>query len=83
MAKVFVHYRDRDSGGEWVNLSLEFVRLPIVGEYVAISETSEWLRVYAVVHCPFPASFDAEIYMALDSTHLEAIEAREPLPWGI
>jgi hypothetical protein len=78
-AKVFLHYKDKP-GGEWINEERNFVRLPCVGEYVALSSGSA-LRVYAVVHCPFEAAnFEAEVFTSSVPSMADAIAAGKPLP---
>jgi hypothetical protein len=62
MVKVFLHYK-KDDKGEWINEERHFARLPCVGEYVALSTSSLLYRVYAVVHCPFEAEFEAEVFL--------------------
>lgn len=59
---VFVHTQTESGKGNWVNQSLEFLRLPIVGEYIALSMESQWYRVDLVVHCPFDCEYVAELY---------------------
>lgn len=79
MTRVFLHYRETAQEG-WTHEERHFSRLPSVGEYVAVSPQSPWHRVYAVVHCPFEADFEAEVFTDRDSTPAEAITARKPLP---
>ena len=54
----------------WSNSGREFLRLPVVGEYVATSSSSSWYRVELVVHCPFEAEYVAEVY-AVEVDHME------------
>jgi hypothetical protein len=79
MTKVFLHYRN-SPGGDWINEERTFSRLPCVGEYVATDVASAWHRVYLVVHCPFDAEFEAEVYTVAGPSSTEAISAQKPLP---
>ena len=58
---------------DWDNSSREFLRLPIVGEYLATDWNSDWYRVELVVHCPFKAEYAAEVY-AVKVDHLKEME---------
>jgi hypothetical protein len=79
MAKVFLHYKSKP-GGEWINEERHFVRLPCVGEYVALGATSTWHRAYLVVHCPFDAEFEAEVFTSPVISTADVIAAGKPLP---
>lgn len=46
----------------WATDVVHFDRLPIVGEYFAISRDGDWYEVKAVVHMAFPLDYDAEVY---------------------
>lgn len=67
MARVFLHtrpqgdHRSQDTAGD-------FGRVPVVGEYIAPGPTSAWYRVCLVVHVPFPAEYEAEVY-AIEVEH--------------
>lgn len=78
MTKVFLHHKDDKD--QWVNEERHFARLPCVGEYVALHTTSPLYRVYAVVHCPFDAGFEAEVYLQAAPSSTEVIGAGQPLP---
>ena len=82
MVKVFFHYKTLESP-EWQNEERLFTRVPVVGEYVALSWSAEFHRVYAIIHCPFEGShFDAEVYSVYSpGAHISAIDAGEPLPF--
>jgi len=71
--KVFLHTRDPKES-ECVNQFLEFARIPVIGEHVAISSDSPWFKVVVVVHTPFPCDCEAEVY-AVKVEHLEVIKA--------
>lgn len=60
MAKVFVHLRS-DGESDFSNQYHNFERLPIEGEYLTISEDSEWYLVEIIVHTPFSEQLCAEI----------------------
>lgn len=49
MAQVFLHTLE-GPGAEPVNEGFEFLRLPVVGEYVAKEGTGLWYEVTLVVH---------------------------------
>jgi len=68
--KVFLHTRHQGKR-DWNNESREFGRLPVVGEFVAPDWNSEWYQVQLVLHCPFEAEYEAEIY-AVEIDHIEA-----------
>ncbi len=75
MANVYLHYKETPEHG-WTNEERQFTRVPCVGEYVALSMSSIWVRVYAVVHCPFITEFEAEVYaIAPPNARLDAIQA--------
>ncbi len=81
MTKVFLHYKEQpDVSSEWTNEERTFARLPCVGEYVALNEDGPWYRVYLVVHCPFDAGIDAEVFTVRGPTQTEAVAAHKPLP---
>ena len=63
MAKVFLHVR-QGAGAPWDQSSRDFLRLPVVGEYVTTDqeEQSPWYRVELVVHAPSSAQYAAEVY---------------------
>jgi hypothetical protein len=62
MAKVYLHHKENDEG-DWINEERQFTRVPCVGEHVALASNSLYYRVFAVVHCPFEADFEAEVYL--------------------
>lgn len=47
---------------DWNNSAREFLRLPVVGEFVTTGITSPWYQVELVVHCPFDATYAAEVW---------------------
>ena len=69
MSNVFLHTRSQGQK-DWKNTSKEFLRLPIIGEYIATSVSSSWYKVELVVHCPFKTDYSAEIY-AVEVDHNE------------
>jgi hypothetical protein len=71
--KVFLHTRSPQQR-DWLNEPREFARIPVLGEYVAISGDSPWFKVELVVHTPFPCEFDAEVY-AVAADHLAVLKA--------
>lgn len=78
MAKVFFHYKET-SDGEWNNEGREFSRIPCVGEYVGLSTSGEWHRIYAVIHCSFDAEFEAEVYSTpTPNGHIDVVKANAP-----
>ena len=75
MVKVFVHHTE-SFNGEWTNEEREFSRVLNVGEFVALSMSGAWLRVELVVHCPFKAPVEAEVYgTRSNDAHVQAIKA--------
>lgn len=56
-----VFYKSADED-EWTNTTVNFDRIPQVGEYFALSRDSDWYQVRAVVHMGFPLDYDAELY---------------------
>lgn len=59
IALVFVKAAGDDV---WTNDSVNFDRVPVVGEYFTMSRDGDWYEVKAVVHMAFPLDYDAEIY---------------------
>ncbi len=80
-AQVFLHTYDAP-GAEPRNEGRVFLRLPTVGEYVTLSPTSDWYEVTLVVHCPFEATYAAEVY-ARRVDHLEVVKERAPYVHGV
>jgi hypothetical protein len=73
MARVFLHTRPmEDYRGE--NTPRDFARIPAVGEYVATAVAGPWYRVRLVVHAPFSAEYEAEIY-AVEVDHNAVLRA--------
>ncbi|ESQ08428.1 MAG: hypothetical protein N838_22180 [Thiohalocapsa sp. PB-PSB1] len=66
MSNVFLHVTSRPTDSRWDNSPREFMRLPVVGEYVATESSGPVYRVVLVVHCPFEATYDAEVYAVKD-----------------
>jgi hypothetical protein len=58
---VLVFYKDT---GEdmWQTDTVNFDRVPVAGEYLALSRDGGWYEVKAVVHMAFPLDYDAELY---------------------
>ena len=71
---VFVHTQTAPGKSDWINQDRHFLRLPAVGEYIALSAESPWYRVDLVVHCPFEADYAAEVY-ATEVDHIEVLKA--------
>ncbi len=61
MHKIFLHTHEKEKA-DWVNTIKEFGRIPLEGEYLAISVDSEWYQVELVVHTPFSEEMEAEVY---------------------
>lgn len=61
MHKVFFHSHEKGKA-DWVNVIKEFGRIPLEGEYLAVSIDSEWYQVELVVHTPFSDDMEAEVY---------------------
>jgi hypothetical protein len=61
MSKVFLHMHDKGQVN-WVNNYNEFDRIPVEGEYFALSSVSEWYEVELIVHTPFEEELHAEVY---------------------
>lgn len=59
--KVFVHIRGSEDK-TWHNEGREFAQVPRVGEYFAMAVDSPLYEAKVVIHCPFEAQFDAEVY---------------------
>ncbi|APR13468.1 conserved hypothetical protein [Xanthomonas citri pv. citri] len=66
-----VFYTNPCRPSDWLNEEREFGRIPMIGEYVAMSEDA-WFKVELVVHTPFACEFDAEVY-AVGVDHLEVV----------
>ncbi len=58
---VLVFYRG-EGEEDWTTDTLNFDRVPMVGEYFATSRDGDWFEVKAVVHMGFPLDYDAEVY---------------------
>lgn len=78
MARVFLHHKDKPNL-EWINEEREFNRIPCIGEYVALNFSSPWYRVYAVVHCPFDAEVEAEVFLHEPTSMTDAVAAEAPI----
>ncbi len=50
MNQVFLHTKNGKS--EWKNTGREFLRLPIIGEFLTLHTKSKLYKVIAVIHCP-------------------------------
>jgi hypothetical protein len=61
MAHVFVHTRSQGKMN-WTNQPRDFTRVPVVGEYFALDVSSPWYLVQLVVHVPFKAEYEAEVF---------------------
>ncbi|WP_406945747.1 hypothetical protein ACJA3J_05725 [Halobacillus sp. SY10] len=61
MAKVFLHIHD-EGESNWENLYYDFGRVPTESEFLATSNDSEWYKVELVVHTPFSAELEAEVF---------------------
>lgn len=70
---VFVHTQTAKGKSDWINQGRKFLRLPIAGEYIALSSRSPWYCVEIVIHCPFNADYAAEIY-ATEVDHMDALK---------
>lgn len=46
----------------WQTEAVNFDRIPVVGEYVALSRDGDWYEVKAILHMAFPLDYDAEVY---------------------
>ncbi len=46
----------------WQTETVYFDRVPIAGEYLALSRDGNWYEVKAIVHMAFPLDYDAELY---------------------
>lgn len=75
MANVFLHTRPNSTGFDWTNDFREFARIPVVGEYLATDVTSRWYEVRLVVHTPFKADCEAEVYADEVPDYLAVMEA--------
>ena len=58
---VLVFFKD-EAGTDWQNDTRNFDRVPVAGEYLALSRDGAWYEVKAVVHMAFPLDYDAELY---------------------
>lgn len=61
MMKVFLHTRNIGEFN-WINELREFARIPVEGEYLTLSSTSDWYKIQLVVHTPFECDCHAEVY---------------------
>lgn len=59
--KVYLHTRDAENF-DWNNENREFARIPVEGECLALSSSSDWYKVQLVVHTPFNCPYYAEVY---------------------
>jgi hypothetical protein len=59
---IFVHIKKRRGEGEWVQVKRRFLRVPSVGEIFQIGDNSPAFKVALVVHCPFKATYGAELW---------------------
>jgi hypothetical protein len=71
-SKMKVLLQTRSEGNfDWNKEIRQFVQIPFVGEYVALTTNSAWYKVQLVVHTPFPCDYDAEVYaVEVDSLEL-------------
>ncbi len=74
--RVFLHTRT-EGMADWTNEYRDFARIPAVGEYLTLSSTSEWYEVQLVVHIPFDAECDAEVY-AVQVDHMAVMSNSFP-----
>lgn len=75
--KVFLHTRSEDTH-DWTNEIREFVQVPSVGEYIALSSDSAWYEVQVVVHTPFEGQCNVEVF-AVKTDHMEVGGVRKIL----
>ncbi|AUO08172.1 hypothetical protein NS115_01690 [Paenibacillus jamilae] len=61
MPKVFVHTHDMGKAN-WENQYFDFGRIPVEGDFFALSSDSPWYQVELIVHTPFKEDLAAEIY---------------------
>lgn len=64
MPRVFLHTYDSPTATS-KNEGCDFTRVPCVGEFLTTASNSEWYEVRLVVHCPFDATYAAEVYAVL------------------
>lgn len=70
---IFLHTKKPGEREEWNNeFNSSFSRVPMVGEYLALSTDSPWYQVRLVVHTPFHCDCEAEVY-AIEINHMEAM----------
>lgn len=74
--EVFVHTVETLDDQKPVNQGREFLRLPVVGEYITLGPTGDWYEVQIVVHCPHtpPSHYAAEVF-AVRVDHMDAMKA--------
>ncbi|MEG4989789.1 hypothetical protein QUB08_29210 [Microcoleus sp. BR0-C5] len=60
--KVFLNICDPDEDEKENRKKLHFGRVPVVGEFIAISDSVDWYKVVAVLHTPYFTQFDAEVF---------------------
>jgi hypothetical protein len=58
---VLIFFKAADDA-EWQSDTVNFDRVPNVGEYFTASRDGDWYEVKAVVHMGFPLDYDAEVY---------------------
>lgn len=58
---VLVLFKNADAD-VWESDTRHFDRVPVAGEYLALSRDGDWYMVKSVVHMAFPLDYDAEIY---------------------
>lgn len=66
--KILVHTK-HEGQSQWHSRYQEFVRLPVVGEYIAEHSASDWYRVGVVVHTCYSDGNDAEVFAVKVDSH--------------
>jgi len=75
--KVLVHTKHVGQT-QWHSRYQDFVRLPVIGEYIAEHSTSDWYRIGIVVHTAYSDENDAEVFAVKVDTRKELEKAFPP-----
>jgi hypothetical protein len=73
-AKTLLHYKLAGEHQPWKRSQRKFLRLPNMGEYVAVDRNETLYKVTLVVHCPFDSKYVAEIY-AVEIDHMAILRS--------
>lgn len=75
--RVSLKIRDPGEYEEENTKKLQFGRIPMVGEYIAISNSVHWYKVVLVLHTPYLTEFDEAEVWCVKTTLTAAVKATE------